>query len=65
MRELSDEETEKILSELLSGKTFMTRFSAEEADRLGIAKMSKNPPTPEEMERYYSEVNGDDEELEN
>ena len=53
MKTLSNKETEEIFDKILSGEGFLTRFSAEEADKRGIAKMSKNP---REKEKLYSEI---------
>ena len=53
MKTLSDKEIEEIFDKILSGEGFLTRFSAEEADKRGIAKMSKNPRNKEKL---YSEI---------
>ena len=55
MKEMSDDEMRKLEEELFSENGIQVMFSAEEADRLGIAKMCKDPG-PKIMEKYYSQV---------
>ena len=57
MRELSDEETEKIFSELLTNGRLVGELSAEEALQRGF---TRNNLTSEELEKYYSEVENSD-----
>lgn len=58
MRELSDEETEKIFSELFTNGKLVGELSAEEALQKGF---TRNNLTPEELEKYYSEVENNNE----